>query len=494
MNELMNAQFERSAEDFVRECQNASSDEVSKIIAGLTAIIEGNEETYESMKNQKWFERIWYGLTGKNKATVKEMQANKDKLTKYTVRILVKMNDLLDEHGECIRDLYMALAIVRKDLGSVVDEVKKLAVKLNEKIISIDNYYYLLNEIRNNKFDASSPLISLIEIMSLIDMRTANDTKKLIQIKETMEQVGFDFTKTVDISTYSNEIFSLPEESVGRILLFCQRFSCQSRFLAYTSSLMKNYFYLWESDKRIVRENGEAVKSALSRSSLDSDAHCVVNEMFNDLKEAIHETFDLIETQVEPIKPQVPANYYSAKTTKSVNVIVAGKTGSGKSTLINSIFGWNVAATGLGHSITTKTSKYCNDEDNINLYDTVGFQLDSAGNNRSIADIKDIIRTNQNCVLWYCVNSHANKYEDSVVKELYSLGIPMIIILTSSVYEDDQLETEVRETNSANGLSAVPVIPVLAKDYHYRDAVVPAFGLEELIDKTIDAMSFGVVR
>ena len=489
MNTLTSTQLEQKAEDFVNEYRNASDDEISKIVAGMTAVIEGNEYLYERMRNQKWFERIWYGLTLKNKASVKEMQSKRELLTKYTIQILVKMNILMDEHSECICDLYRALAVVRRDIGVVIDEMSSLAHKLNEKITSIDNYYYILNEIRNNKFDVNFPLISLIDIMSLIDSRTANDTRKLIQLKETMEKMGFDFSEKIDILTYSNEILSLPEDRVGRILLFCQSFSHRSRFLAYTCSLMENYFYLWDSDKRIVKENGEAVTLALDYSGLNPEANCVVGEMFNDLKGAMRDAFEITEIPDAVAKPLSPANYYSTKTTKPLNVIVVGMTGSGKSTLINSIFGWNVSATGLGQSVTTQTSKYCNDEDNITIYDTVGFQINSADNSKFTIDIKAIMKNHQTYVLWYCINSTSNRYEDTVLKELHSLGIPMIIVLTKSIDDDNQLEADINKSNSGNVLRDVSVVPVLAKDYTFRDMNIPAFGLEELIDKTIEIMS-----
>lgn len=487
MDTLTSKQLDKNADEFVNAYRNASDEEVSKIVAGMTAIIEGNEASYENMKNQRWFERIWYGLTQKNKATVKEMQAKRDQLTKYTVQILVKMNSMMNEHGACIYDLYRALAVVRRDLDVVVDEVNELAHKLNEKIISVDNYYFLLNEIRNNKFDVNAPLISLIDIMSLIDSRTAKDTKKLIQLKETMEQMGFDFSKKIDIKSYSDEILALPEDSVGRILLFCQSFSHRSRFLAYTCALMENYFYLWDSEKRIVRENGEAIQSALSCAKLNTDANCVVDEMFGDLKSAINEPFDLIDVEPIPIEetPLTPANYYSTQTSKSLNIVVAGVTGSGKSTLINAIFGWNIAATGRGRAVTEKTDRYSNDSDNIIIYDTVGLQLKSANNDAVISDIGAIIKNNQPSAIWYCINSLSSRYEDDVLIKLHSLGVPMIIILTNAIEDDDRLENAIIKSNSAKGLSDIPVISVLAKDYTRKEIVVSAFGLEELIDQTI---------
>ena len=58
----------------------------------------------------------------------------------------------------------------------------------------------------------------------------------------------------------------------------------------------------------------------------------------------IPKDFEIIEIPNVAVKPLTPANYYSTKTTKTLNVIVVGMTGSGKSTLINSIFGCNVSA------------------------------------------------------------------------------------------------------------------------------------------------------
>ena len=53
MNAMTSKQFDEKTEKLVNEDKNISDDEISKIIAGMTSIIEGNESSYESMKNQK---------------------------------------------------------------------------------------------------------------------------------------------------------------------------------------------------------------------------------------------------------------------------------------------------------------------------------------------------------------------------------------------------------------------------------------------------------
>ena len=63
------------------------------------------------------------------------------------------------------------------------------------------------------------------------------------------------------------------------------------------------------------------------------------------------------------------------KDLKTLNIIVVGITGSGKSTLINCLFGENFAQEGFGSSITEQITKYSKPGLNLNIYDTPGFEL-----------------------------------------------------------------------------------------------------------------------
>ena len=58
---------------------------------------------------------------------------------------------------------------------------------------------------------------------------------------------------------------------------------------------------------------------------------------------------------------------------KRLNVIVAGKTGSGKSTLINSVFREKLAETGIGKPVTQHMRRYAKEGMPLAINDTMGF-------------------------------------------------------------------------------------------------------------------------
>lgn len=63
------------------------------------------------------------------------------------------------------------------------------------------------------------------------------------------------------------------------------------------------------------------------------------------------------------------------KNLNTLNIIVAGKTGVGKSTLINSVFKDKLAETGIGKPVTDHMRKISKKEFPLAIYDTRGFEL-----------------------------------------------------------------------------------------------------------------------
>lgn len=175
-----------------------------------------------------------------------------------------------------------------------------------------------------------------------------------------------------------------------------------------------------------------------------------------------------------------------------------GKTGVGKSTLVNAVFKRNIAKTGVGAAITLKNEKYTNriyfrnQPIDLTLYDTVGLEIDSEKNHSTLLGIQSHI-SNQATgnlddinIIWYCINSNSNRfeqYEDDLLQQLrYEYEIPYIIVLTQSWSKKSA------QNFSQKLLSWNPnliIIPVLAEDYETDIGCKVAFGINDLLSKSI---------
>ena len=71
-----------------------------------------------------------------------------------------------------------------------------------------------------------------------------------------------------------------------------------------------------------------------------------------------------------------------------VNILVAGKTGVGKSTLINAVFRGDLAKTGAGKPVTQTTQEFSRPGHPLTIIDTRGLEVgDYARSRQQLADL-----------------------------------------------------------------------------------------------------------
>lgn len=77
---------------------------------------------------------------------------------------------------------------------------------------------------------------------------------------------------------------------------------------------------------------------------------------------------------------------------KKITILVMGKTGVGKSTLINAVLKKEVAYESMGGVGTKKMDTYEDESLSLRLIDTMGFELKSKNRRSVIQDIKKYMR------------------------------------------------------------------------------------------------------
>jgi uncharacterized protein (DUF697 family)/GTP-binding protein EngB required for normal cell division len=200
------------------------------------------------------------------------------------------------------------------------------------------------------------------------------------------------------------------------------------------------------------------------------DFASVINEQFKQLKEAVRKR-------------------------GRVNLLVAGKTGVGKSTLINAVFQGNFASTGQGRPATRNTRKIKKKGVPLYIFDTRGLELDKFL--ESLEELEDLIcglaqsedpNEHIHCA-WLCISEDGRRIEDAEIKLLNLLArhIPVVVVITKS-RADNGFRSEVqRLLPRASNVIRVRAIPEMQDDGH----VLSPMNLTDLVEWTMQVIPDG---
>jgi len=192
------------------------------------------------------------------------------------------------------------------------------------------------------------------------------------------------------------------------------------------------------------------------------------------------------------------------KDLKKVNFLVVGKSGVGKSTLINTVFGEEMVHTGVGKPVTNQISLIEQNDFPVRIYDTVGFEIGSLS-----FDIKGVVKKLKRNpvqqlikkvqatesqeddihVVWYVISGSGSRIEEaeiSFIKWIVEQKIPVILVLTKSydLTEAKLLKKQIEKIV----FDAKGIILVLAKESDNQSV----FGIEELIQTTVNCLPEGL--
>jgi uncharacterized protein (DUF697 family)/GTP-binding protein EngB required for normal cell division len=177
-------------------------------------------------------------------------------------------------------------------------------------------------------------------------------------------------------------------------------------------------------------------------------------------------------------------------------VLVAGRSGVGKSTLINAVFQGQLAETGHGRPVTREIREYTKPGIPISLIDSRGLELERY--RETLSELERLLKERQrdpdanrhvHCA-WVCITEDSRRVDDGetkLVELVAKQGIPVVGVITKA-RSDVGFRAEVQRLlpQAANVVSVRALAEVLDEGIE-----LPSRGLPELVDVTMTLIPEG---
>jgi len=128
------------------------------------------------------------------------------------------------------------------------------------------------------------------------------------------------------------------------------------------------------------------------------------------------------------------------------NILIAGATGVGKSSVVNMVFGEDVAVVGTGKPVTQKIDVYASDIVDVRIFDSKGYELGTEADDdffQSVVKLAEETQIPENAIhlIWYCIASSGGRVTDYDMKALEAFahsGIPVAVVMTKADISTDE--------------------------------------------------------
>lgn len=180
------------------------------------------------------------------------------------------------------------------------------------------------------------------------------------------------------------------------------------------------------------------------------------------------------------------------------NVLIAGRTGVGKSTLINSVFQGQFAATGQGRPVTDTTREITKPGIPLTIFDTRGLEMEEF--EKTLAQLKVFVAERHKDkdarkhihVAWVCIAEDLRRVEEaeSTLVDMLADFMPVVAVVTKA-RADNGFRAEVQRLLPRT--SNVVRVRSIAEEFDDGHQL-PAMGLIDLVQATVDLVPEGQRR
>ncbi|WP_207916480.1 GTPase domain-containing protein [Micromonospora sp. KC723] len=186
------------------------------------------------------------------------------------------------------------------------------------------------------------------------------------------------------------------------------------------------------------------------------------------------------------------------------NLAVFGDTGVGKSTLINSVFGVELAKAGRGDSQTVRLQRHSRTPDDpLTIYDNAGFDTGDGSIDDLVRRIDTVVTGLRQGppqdwihVVWYVHNALTNRFTShhaALLRAVHDMGLPVMLVLTHVPRLGDEVSPAVVELADRIAALDLPLAPdgriFLVNSVEMPQlggATIPRHGLDDLLRATIE--------
>ena len=165
----------------------------------------------------------------------------------------------------------------------------------------------------------------------------------------------------------------------------------------------------------------------MERYSLDEDGFIDVSKYENEF-----------EGEIRKAKKDLP----------KVKIMLVGGTGVGKSSLINTVFGDNIAAVGHGVPTSRGIERYEIPGREIVIYDSEGYEIGDEKIEHFNSNILSTVQNEGICAVWYCIsapNSRVTEFDKEIITKIKRSNISIYVVLTQGDKSNSEKVMEMKK-------------------------------------------------